>query len=172
MNFLGKIFPVFQKNGGVVSEKVKLEPAMPEKKAVAKDNEAAPPSRATSYKLSSASSPSLVRPVVEDIKFTPKLFGPLEEIGRMTVDDFRKLGSDPRERIRKIEDKLQLLREESFKKYQSGIEAWKKSPVYGEALSIINKTITEGADLMGAIKSSGSLSQEEFDAIINSRIGD
>ncbi|MFA5134151.1 MAG: hypothetical protein WC459_05100, partial [Patescibacteria group bacterium] len=110
------------------------------------------------------------RPVVEDIKFVSKLYGPLEEIGRMTLDDFRKLSSDPKEVILKIKDKLGLLRGESFKKYQMGVEAWCKSPVYGEYLKLLSETLVSALPLSDILAKSKTLTAEEFDAIINGRI--
>ncbi len=112
------------------------------------------------------------RPTLEDIKFTPKLAGPLEEIAQLTMDDFRKLSHDPKEAVLKIKDKLQLLRGESYKKYQAGIDAWRNSPLYGEYLKIINKSLFEGVPLDSAISSAKTLTKDEFDAIIESKIGD
>lgn len=110
------------------------------------------------------------RPAVEDIAFTPKLFGPLEEIGRMTLDDFRKLSADPKEVMLKIKDKLGLLRGESFKKYQAGIEVWRKSPVYTEYLKILEQSLSAGLPLAEILAKSKTLTQQEFDAIINIRV--
>ncbi len=110
------------------------------------------------------------RPVLEDIKFTPKLAGPTEEIARLSADDFRKLSGDPKEAVMKIKDKLALLRGESYKKYQAGIEAWRNSPLYSEYLKIINKSLSEGTPLDTALASAKTLTKDEFDAIINSRI--
>jgi len=110
------------------------------------------------------------RPVLEDIKFIPKLAGPTEEIARLSLDDFRKLSGDPKESILKIKDKLALIRGESYKKYQAGVDAWRNSPLFGEYLKIINKSLGEGMPLDGAIAAAGTLTKDEFDAIINSKI--
>ncbi len=126
---------------------------------------ASPPAKP--YTLNPTPSP---RPVLEDIKFTPKLAGPTEEIARLTPDDFRKLSGDPKEAILKIKDKLQLLRGESYKKYQTGIDAWRNSSLYGEYLKIINKSLSEGVSLQDAIAAAGTLTKDEFDAIMESRI--
>jgi fumarate hydratase class II len=91
----------------------------------------------------------------------------LEEIGQMTIADFRRLGNDPKERMKKIKDKLQLLREESFKKYQNGLDLWKKSPVYTQAVEIVKSALEKKMSLPDAIKETKTLTPEEFDAIIN-----
>jgi hypothetical protein len=148
-SFIGKIFPVFQTEDESVEAK-----AMPKK------------SPAKIIKPAVVSSP-LVRPIVEDIVFTPKLFGPLEEIGQMTIADFRRLGNDSQERMKKIKDKLRLLRDESFKKYQSGSDLWKKSPVYSQAVEIVKSALEKKISLPDAIKEAKTLTPEEFDVIMN-----
>jgi len=110
------------------------------------------------------------RPAVEDIKFTSKLYGPIEEIERMSLDDFRRLSGDPNEVMLKIKDKLSLLRGESFKKYLLGIESWHKSPVYGDYLRILGQSLQSGLPLAEILKSSKTLTQAEFDAIIGNKI--
>ena len=113
-----------------------------------------------------------IKPVMEDIAFTPKLFGPIEEIGNLALNDFRKLSNDPKEALLKIKDKLSLLRQESFKQYQAGLDAWKKSPVFGEYLKVISQSLSGNASLEEILNSGKSLTKEEFNAIIRSSIGD
>ena len=111
---------------------------------------------------------SAARPVVEDIVFTPKLVGPVEEIGAMTINDFRKLSGDAEEAISKIKNKLSLLRDESFKQYQAGLEAWKKSPLYAEYLKAVGQSLSGAVSLDDILRSGKSLTREEFNAIVGS----
>ncbi|MBU4421337.1 hypothetical protein KKB41_00045 [Patescibacteria group bacterium] len=119
--------------------------------------------------------PSIIpapKPTLEDIPYKSKLYGPVEEIANMTISDFRRIAKDPKEAILKIKDKLFLLREESFAKYQAGVNAWKKSPLYKEYLNLLNQSLISGKSLEESLISSQTLNKEEFNAIIESRIGD
>ncbi|PIR66965.1 MAG: hypothetical protein COU51_01115 [Parcubacteria group bacterium CG10_big_fil_rev_8_21_14_0_10_36_14] len=111
-----------------------------------------------------------VKPTLEDIAYKSKLYGPVEEIANMTFEDFRRISKDPKEAILKIKDKLALLREESFTKYQTGVTAWKKSPLYKEYLKLLNESLASGKSLEESLLSNQALNKEEFDAIIDSRI--
>jgi len=67
------------------------------------------------------------RPRVIDVKFTPRLLSPIEELREMNLIDFRRLGRDAAEIIFKIKAKIDLLGDESFAKKMEGVAAWKQS---------------------------------------------
>ncbi|MFA5029168.1 MAG: hypothetical protein WC518_00245 [Patescibacteria group bacterium] len=69
------------------------------------------------------------RPNLDDVKFAPKLMGPVEELESMTLIDFRRLGQEPKEIARKIKEKIDLLENESYSKKLEGVEAWQKNEV-------------------------------------------
>lgn len=114
--------------------------------------------------------PPSQKPQVEDIKYIPKLYGPIQEIGEMKIEDFRKLSSDPKEAIEKIKDKLALLREESYKKYQEGVFAWLASPIYKEYLKLLEESLKGEKSLEEILNFSKTLNKNEFNAIIESKI--
>lgn len=74
-------------------------------------------------------SPLSSRPNLDGVKFTPKLMGPIEELGSMTLIDFRRLAESPEAAVKKIMEKVELLSKDSLVKKLSGIEAWKKNEV-------------------------------------------
>ncbi|MAF13675.1 MAG: hypothetical protein CMI53_02160 [Parcubacteria group bacterium] len=76
------------------------------------------------------SQPRVEKPKIEDVKFKPKLTGPIEEIRSMSLSDFRRLGETAEEAINKIIEKVELLEEESFTKKTEAIKAWKESNIY------------------------------------------
>lgn len=108
---------------------------------------------------------------IEDIKFKPKLTGPIEEIKTMALADFRRLGSDPEKITEKIKEKINLLEEESFAKRLAGIKAWKESNVYRLYLELGDQSMEEKqpvAEVMSARQKNNqpTLTEQEFEAIV------
>lgn len=92
------------------------------------------------------------RPKVEEIKYERRLFGPIEELRQMKLEDFRRLSKDPKERALKIRDKVDLLEEESFDKKMKGIAAWQESPINRLYLNIIQEAFQTGKNIQTVIK--------------------
>ena len=63
------------------------------------------------------------RPRIEDVKFKPRLVGPVEEIGALTLQDYRRLGSSASDATEKIYGKIQQIEEETFTKKVQAIKA-------------------------------------------------
>lgn len=75
--------------------------------------------------------PRVNKNLVTDIK-APRLNAVMDltdELSRMSLAEFRKLGASPLESAEKIKEKIELLAEESIMKKAEGILAWKKSPI-------------------------------------------
>jgi len=66
---------------------------------------------------------------MEDVKYVPKLMGPVDELREMDLVNFRRLSTDPRGAVNKINDKIQFLESESYSQRLAGIHAWRQSPV-------------------------------------------
>lgn len=103
------------------------------------------------------------RPRIEDIKVRPRLVGPVEEIREMTLVDFRQLARDPREAVRKILDKINLLEKESFTKKIAGIKAWHQSAVNKIYLEIVGQTVSEGKSFSEIIKQRAVAGKQVFE---------
>ncbi|MDD5043528.1 MAG: hypothetical protein PHD51_02550 [Patescibacteria group bacterium] len=117
------------------------------------------------------------KPQIQDIKYKPRLVGPIEELRTLTLRDFRKLSEDPKIATEKIQNKINLLEEESFAKRMEGARAWQKSPLNQEYLKVGQKSLLEGKSVEQIIaenlsKSKESLNKAEFNAImgLNKRI--
>jgi hypothetical protein len=111
------------------------------------------------------------KPKIQDIKYEPKLVGPVDEIGSLTLVDFRRLGATAKEATLKVKEKIESLKAESIKKWQEGVSAWNGGEVnklylqlFGEALQKRKslKEISAGRESAGE----PSLSQDEINAII------
>lgn len=110
------------------------------------------------------------KPQIQDIKYKPKLVGPIDELKSLTVSDFRKLSSDPEVAVEKIQNKINLLDEESFIKKIKGIKAWQQSPINKVYLSIGQASILENKSIDQIIsehqQNTNNLNKEEFNAIM------
>lgn len=80
---------------------------------------------------------------IEDIKFTPALTGPLEELNNFTLKDWQALGS----KREVIAQKLSLLRNESYVKYQTGLANFKQCPLFLLAQSLPDEALVSGKKL-------------------------
>lgn len=121
----------------------------------------------TTYKLQAP----IAKPRVEEIKFTPKIKGPVEELGAMVLEELRRMSKDPKVAIEKIKDKLELLGEEDFTKKMQGIAAWQGSAVNKAYLDLLKESLNRGVAPAALIEeyakaAKPTLTKEEFDAIM------
>jgi hypothetical protein len=111
------------------------------------------------------------RPNLDDVKFSKKLMGPIEELENMTLIDFRRLSPDPTVVTAKVKEKIDLLEKEYFGKKIEGIAAWHKNEVSKFYRLLGQAAMAEGKDIETIIKerlTSGkpTLSLEEFHAVM------
>ncbi len=106
------------------------------------------------------------RPTMDDVKFSPQLYGPIEELASFKITDLRRLSKDPNEAINKITAKLDLLEDESITKKVDGIKALKLSPLYKIYSEIMSKAITQGKSFTQIIEADPLMTIEEFKAIM------
>lgn len=109
---------------------------------------------------------------VRDVHFEKRLAGPVEELRRMALSDFRRLSADPKEAIVKIKDKLDMLEDEGYAKKIQGVKAWRESPVNQTYVALTREALTGGssvADLIGRKRAAGEdvLTPEEMNAIVS-----
>ncbi|MFA6130941.1 MAG: hypothetical protein WC730_01610 [Patescibacteria group bacterium] len=99
--------------------------------------------------LTAASVPPMQGDVrkVADVKFSRALIGPEEELGTMTVTEFRRLSTDPTQAAKKVEDKFALLEEHSYEARVSGVRAWRRSPVYALYIAMTREALEKGKSL-------------------------
>lgn len=109
---------------------------------------------------------------MEDVKYVPKLTGPIDELREMSILNFRRLSENPREAVLKIKKKIGFLEEESYTKRFEGIKAWRQSPVNRLYLeigqdSIINKMSVDAIIEKRRQERKPVLSFEEFKAVMD-----
>ena len=109
---------------------------------------------------------------MEDVKYVPKLLGPIDELREMDLVNFRRLSQNPEEATEKLKEKLGFLEEESYKQRVSGIKAWRHSPVNRLYLKIGQESIVNSRSIEEVINSRQNqgqdyLTSQEFEAIMN-----
>ncbi len=152
---------------------IKIESAKPR---IAPKPQAVSPVQSVSFNRPVVSPPS-AKPKIEDVKFRPRLTGPIEEIRSMTLVDFRRLAQTPEKIIEKILEKIELLEEESFTKKTEAIKAWKESEVYRLYLELGDQSMAERKPISEIIAqrqrlNQPTLTEEELEAIfeLNQRL--
>lgn len=111
------------------------------------------------------------KPKLDDIRFTKKLIGPIEELAYMTLIDFRRLAENPTLATKKIKDKIDLLEKESFAKKIEGIDAWHKCEVNKFYRLLGQKSMTDGVSIENIINErlqtgKPTLSVDEFNVVM------
>lgn len=112
------------------------------------------------------------KPKLEDVKYMPRVMGPLDEIKYLDLINFRRLDKDPFQAARKIKNKINLLAEESYGQRLEAIKLWRSSPLNKIYLNVGHLSISENRPVDVIIKESQdkkkeTLTPEEFEAIMD-----
>ncbi len=117
------------------------------------------------------------KPRIDDVVFKPKSVGPIEELEMLSVKDFRSLAATPEASAAKVEEKIDLMEQESFVKRLEAIKAWKQSDVYQLYIDLGHESIEGAKNIEDIITSrteqkEPTLTIEEFNAVseLNSRL--
>jgi hypothetical protein len=94
-----------------------------------------------------------------------KTQGPVDELLNLTLEEFRSFGSNAKERVNKIYERINLLEEESIEKKNQGISAWKNSSVYKEYVAVGEESLSKGIPVEEAVDKNGKISIDEFNSI-------
>jgi len=102
--------------------------------------------------------------------FTPKVMGPIDELGYMDLISFRRLDADLAKVGESIKEKIELLEEEGYAKRLEGIKAWRNSPINKLYLKIGQASINENKPIETIIDERNSagkdyLNTREFEVV-------
>lgn len=102
------------------------------------------------------------KPQVRDVAPpAPKLVGPIEELGNLTIADFRKLSSDARAACGKVAEKVDLVGRDSYERRAEAIRAWRES----EPMRLYSSILS--SKLSGTVPPTPPpLTEPEFNAIM------
>lgn len=108
------------------------------------------------------------RPKMEDVRMesSVKLYGPIDELGALSIMDFRRLSKDPKEATLKIIGKLDLLEDESLVKKMQGIKALRSSPLYKTYAEIMNQAMIAGKSIEQVVTEKNAITLPEYKAIM------
>lgn len=98
---------------------------------------------------------------MDDVKFTPKLVGPIDELAAMDTVSFRRLDESAGKAIQKIRDKIKYLEDEEYAKRLAGIRAWRSSPL-NQLYLLLGKESIEQKKPVSAIIESRKTGQQDF----------
>ena len=100
------------------------------------------------------------RPIVEDIRFERKLAGPVEELRMLTLSDFRRLSSDPKQAILRVRDKVELAAQEGYEHRIAAIKAWRESPLSQMYVAVSREALMAGKSIVDALAEKRSRGEE------------
>ena len=108
---------------------------------------------------------------VVDVKFKPKLIGPIEELRFLNLKDFRRISKDPKVVSERIKEKIQLLEEESYEKRVEGIKAFKESDLFSLYKEIGEEILKKGKSFQEIVREREergleTLTEEEYRVIM------
>ena len=87
---------------------------------------------------------SSVRPSMQEVTFTKRLSGPLDELRALTLVDFRRLSRDPIQASTKVKDKVDLMEEQGYDKKVEAVAAWRSSPVNQLYVQLTREAVLKG----------------------------
>ncbi|MEO5927079.1 MAG: hypothetical protein ABIO72_00210 [Patescibacteria group bacterium] len=123
-------------------------------------------------KLAEAAAASSGKPTLDGMSYAgPQLVGPIGELKKLTVAEFRRLSKNPQDAVEKIRQKIEILGQESFEKRIEGVRAFQESPLQGAYMGLVSesfKTLRPVAALADEKRKAGSdtLSSDEIGAIV------
>lgn len=111
------------------------------------------------------------KPSVDGVRVEPILVGPVEELGTMTLINFRRLGETPHQAIAKIKEKVDLLEKDSYAKKIAGVEAWHKNEINRFYRLLGQASLNQGVSIDDIIsarlrENKPTLSIEEFNSVM------
>lgn len=109
----------------------------------------------------------------QNIPSIPKVMGPIEEISYLDLTNFRRLGSNPKEVLVKVESKIKNLEKDGYDKMVLGVVAWRNGLINSLYLKMAQEalskelTLKQLADNYRDNKKGDMLFWEEIEEIIS-----
>lgn len=101
----------------------------------------------------------------------PRLVGPIEELQRLAIQDFRKIAKLPAEAAARIVEKLALLEKDSYTKRAEGVKGLRGSALMAVYAEVVNaaflaKRKVEEEVQTRAAKDKEAVTMDEFRALM------
>lgn len=119
----------------------------------------------------STSDASNLRPMVDAVRAPTRLMGLADELGQMTLAEFRRLAKTPEQAVEKLEQKFATLQQESFEHWTEGVQAWRNSPLQQMYLRLVAESFASGKPVVQLVEEKRQQdpnlpTQEELGAIL------
>lgn len=108
-----------------------------------------------------------VKPIVRDVVSKSVEVGPVEELGGVTLTDFRYLAPKPQEAAARLGQKFLNLKAESILLYLDGVEAWRKSPLYLDYTNVLSEALAKRKPLDSILNDKQKINSAEITALVN-----
>jgi len=108
-----------------------------------------------------------VRPIMRDVVSKEVEIGPVEELGVITLLDFRHLAPSSEEAAARLGQKFINLKDESILLYLQGIESWRRSPLYTEYVAVLTEALGQKKPLISLLTNKQKIQITEITALIN-----
>ncbi|MDD4290558.1 MAG: hypothetical protein PHH83_04825 [Patescibacteria group bacterium] len=113
---------------------------------------------------------SSTKQVMNDVKQKPKTISPVEELGEININVFRRISNNPVESTQRILNMINAFGKESILKKAAAIKNWRKSEIYRIYLMLGRESIEKSLSVskiieQKAIANEKTITLEEFQAI-------
>lgn len=108
------------------------------------------------------------KPGVDPVTSPPlrrTVMGPVDEFAVLSLTDFRRMGSNPAEAAKRLQEKFTTLKDESYLMYLDGTEAWKHSPLYKQYQGVLVGALESGKSLQDYLSGGSELSLADMEAL-------
>jgi len=108
------------------------------------------------------------KPRMQDVQFTRRLAGPLEELRAMSLTEFRRLARDPVQATRRLADMIDLLTDQGFGKRVEGLQAFRGSALYHLYTSITQDALFSNSPIETVLTTAAAegMNKLEYDALM------
>ncbi len=84
------------------------------------------------------------RPAIDSIRPPVRLTSLGNELGGLTLAEFRRIAKSPEEAMERLWQKLETLKQESYESWQEGAQAWRQSPLQQQYLQLVTQSFSSG----------------------------
>ena len=106
------------------------------------------------------------RPRVQDVSYTPRLAGPVEELGAMGLTEFRRLSKNPAQAAARVKDMVALQEEQGYARWVEILRALHSSPVMRAYRGATRDALALGASMETTLaKKRNGMTLDEYRAL-------
>ena len=101
-------------------------------------------------------------PSMQEVTFTKRLSGPVDELRSLTLTDFRRLSKDPFQAATKVKDKADAQEEQGYEKKVEAIQAWRLSPLNQMYVGMTREAVLTGVSVVEILEKKRKAGEDTF----------